>query len=80
MGQGDPVQTGLKIRGVRSKDKVVDEVTLSKQKEGQRIGANREEKGANQPRESHWERKGWGWAAGRGKAWKRRWDLGAPDG
>lgn len=49
--------TALKTKGVGSKGKVVDEVTLSKHGEGQIIGANREEKGANQPRESHRERK-----------------------
>lgn len=61
---------------------VVDEVTLRKKgraKELEPIGEKRNQ-GVKRLGQTHGERKDWDGLEKGGKAWKRRWDLGAPDG
>lgn len=62
---------------------VVDEVTLRKKeraKELEPIGKKKRNQRVKRLGQTHGERKDWDGLERGGKAWKRRWDLGAPDG
>lgn len=60
---------------------VVDEVTLRKKGRAKELEPiEKKEPRSQKPRANSRERKDWDGLERGGKAWKRRWDLGAPDG
>lgn len=60
---------------------MVDEVEKrGRAKELEPMGGKKGNQGVKRIRQIHGERKDWDGLERGGKAWKRRWDLGAPDG